>query len=179
MGLLDKLGKKLGDAMEKTLAKNMTGASKEEYEKNKAEREAAAAEKLANAVQPISGKYEKSELDNLGALLKKIGAIGDDELWIAGFLNLRANTNATVANLFTGKKNLKFLTCNGDKFYCLSLDDGEISSYRHFRKDDVLLVEVKGLMTKSFAVTFRDKGMYSVDVTENKGKIDEMKAKLK
>ncbi|MDD4121163.1 MAG: hypothetical protein PHG90_06260 [Clostridia bacterium] len=180
MGFLDNLSKKIGNAIEKSAAQNMTGATKEAYEKEKAERAEAAAKAEASAVPGIMGKYEKSDLDNLGALLKKIGAIDESALWIAGFPNFKANQNAFAANLLSGKKNLRFLAKNDDAFYLIKLDEGTISSYKGFRKEDVSSVEAKGgFLTKSFRVELKDRTVYTVDVSENKDKIDQMKNILK
>lgn len=179
MGFLDNLSKKIGNAMEKAVTSNLSGASKEEYEKEMAKREAAAAEKAANAVKPVSGSYEKAELNNLSPLLKKIGAIDASDTWIAGFPNYRSGVNATFANIATGKKNLKILAINGSGFYFIKLDDGTISSYKEFRKEDIASVEVKGLLTKSFEVELKDRTVFTVDVTENKDKVDQVKNILK
>lgn len=176
MGLLDKITKKIGNAIEKAASKNLTGASKEEYEKYKAEKEKAASEKPTE--NNISASYSGAELKNLDSLIQKVNAVDEQNLWIAGFPNFKVNQNAIAANLFSGKKNLKFLTYNNGTFYLLRLDNGEIGSYRIFKKENVASVEVSGMMTKSFKVTFKDGTNYSVDVTENKDKIASMKAKL-
>jgi len=180
MGLLDNISKKIGNAMEQSAAKNMTGATKEEYEKEKAARVEAVAQAEASAVSTISGSYDKAELENLDSLLKKIGAIDNEGLWIGGYLKLRPNQNAVVANILSGKKNLKFLTYNSGVFYLIRLDNGKILSYKGFRKEDVVSVTTKSdLFTKTFRLELNDKSTYIVDVAANKGKISQLKSKLK
>ena len=180
MGLLDNIGKKIGNAIETSAAKNMTGATKEEYEKEKAAKAEAAAQTASNAVNPISGSFEKTELENLTALLKKIGAIDDEGLWIGGFLKLRSNQNAVFANILSGKKNLKFLTYNSGAFYLIRLENGNIMSYKAFRKEDVASVSSKNsLFEKVFKVELKDRTIFVIGVTENKDKIAPMKNKLK
>lgn len=180
MGLLDNISKKIGNAIEQSAAKNMTGASKEEYEKEKAAKEQAAAQAAAAAVAPISGSYQKEELENLDALLKKIGAIDEEGVWIGGYLKLRENQNAIVANILSGKKNLKFLTYNSGLFYLIRLDNGKIMSYKGFRKEDVTSVTSKSnLFATTFKVSLNDRTTFVVDIAANKGKLSELKSKLK
>lgn len=180
MGLLDNISKKIGNAIETSAAKNMTGATKEEYEKDKAAKAEAAEQAAANAVKPISGSYENTELENLDALLKKIGAIDDEGLWIGGFLKLGANRNAVFANILSGKKNLKFLTSNSGLFYLIRLDNGKIMSYKGFRKEDVASVSSKSsLFEKTFTVQLKDRTTFVIGVAQNKDKIAQMKNRLK
>lgn len=180
MGLWDSLNKKIGNAIENAASKNMSGATKEAYEKEKAENLKTAEEIAKNTVPMISGSYDKAELENLGALLKKIDAVDEENIWIAGFPNYKTNQNAFAANLLSGKKNLKFLASKSGFFYLLKLENGTISSYKGFRKEDVAEVEATGkLLTKSFKVKLKDGTVYTVDVSENKDKIQQIKEKLK
>lgn len=180
MGILDKISKKVGDVIETYSAKNMTGATKEEYVKDKSANAEAAANAEASAVKSISGSYQKADLDNLDILLKNIGAIDDEGLWIGGFLKLGANRNAVFANILSSKKNLKFLTYNAGVFYLIRLDNEKIMSYKGFRKKDVVSVSSKSsLFEKTFKVELIDRTTFIIGVAANKGKINQIKSKLK
>lgn len=178
MGLLEKLG----NAMEKSAAKNMTGESKEEYLKEKAQKEEAAAVVAAASapIDSVSGTYSAEELKELDKLMRKIGAVDGEGLWIGGFPNFKTGQNAVFANLLSGKKNLKFLTKNVDTYFLLKLEKGVISSYKAFSKKEVYQVEAQSkILSKSFKIKFNDNHVFTIDVTENKDKVKLMRDLLK
>lgn len=182
MGLINKLKKKVLDAMEKGAAKNMTGASKEAYEKDQAlKAESKASDELKRqSVKQISLRFTKEETKDLESLLMKAGALDDKKLWVAGYLNMRQRQNASFANMFSGIKNYKFLTFNNEGVYVLGIKDDVLSSLKEYHIDDVVSVEVKKSLTKSsIRVTFNDKFSYSVDIAENQNRADEIKRKFK
>lgn len=133
-----------------------------------------------NIHRNISANYTKEELKDLNTLLSKIGATGEENLWIAGYPNFKQNQNPIVANILSGKKNYRFLTNNGDLFYLLSIKKDVIASYKTFRKEYVETVKVeRRLFTKNFKVVLKDRSVYSVVVMANKDKIADIKEKLR
>lgn len=175
MGVFDKIKKKMSDTFEKVVSNNMSGASKEEYEKEKANLSKQTDTDSASSTENINANYTKEDLADLEQLLKKAGALDNQNIWIAGFSNIKHGQNATAANLFSGKNNLKFLTHKDGLFYMLGFNKGVISSYKIFQKADVAKVEAKdSLLTKTFKVVLKDKTTYTVDVKENKDKTKQL-----
>lgn len=156
------------------MSKNLTGESKEEYQKEKAVKEERkhAEEKAKADLKAMSIKANKEDLKDLTNLLKNSSFVDDNNNWLAGFPNFKTNQNAIVANLFSGKKNLRLLTQNNDVFYLLSINNDAMSPYKAFSKEDVIKVETGSkLLSKSIKLIFKNGDKYSVDVTENKDKI--------
>jgi len=179
MGILDKISKKIGDSMEKAAASNMTGESKELYEKEKKEREEKAKEFAEFKSQSVSTPASAEEMKDLNALLAKAKAVDSDNLWLAGFPNFKTNQNAKVANLFSGKKNLKIITKCNDVFFLLRFEDGNLKSYDVFNKS---MVKEVGSEAKLFSKTFKVKlgsHLFTIEVTDNKDKIKQMVDALK
>lgn len=185
MGLLDNLMNKIGEKLEQGLAHNMTGESKELYEKEKAEKaimqaELAKKKEVAQAeLDTHKVKIDKNELKNLEVLLQKINVIDTNKLWLAGFDNFKANQNTKAANLFSGKKNIKILSYDGTKYYLSKFDGDNFFAYKQFIKADVTKLEIEGLINKKIKLNFKDGKSYSVDIIENKEKASNFKNMLK
>ncbi len=185
MGLFDKLMSKVGNAMENSMSKNLQGESKAEYEKEKTER---AEEKAKTAAEQDAAKEElqtqrvqatTADMKNPADLLKKINAIDENNVWVGGFDNFKANQNPTFANMLSGNKNLRVLSQANGVFYLSKFQDGCFYAYKKFAKEQVSSCEVEGLMSKSIKIKTNDGTTYSVDVTENKDKLEEIKKALK
>lgn len=170
MGLMDKLANK----MEKSMSKNLTGESKEQYEKEqqaKAQKQEEATKAKAE-IDVLAMDITKEDLKDFNALIKRSNFVDQSDNWIAGFPNFKANYNAVIGNLITGKKNIKVLTQKEDTFYLLSILNNKLSAYKAFTKSDVTKVETASkLLSKSFKIKFSDGQSFSIDVTINKDKI--------
>ncbi len=159
MGFFKKIKQKIGGAIEKSAVKHMSQEEKEKYEKERKE-SFKPQEKLAT----IEAKYSKDELKDLEALLTRIGAIDDHKVWISGFLKLRDNLNTRTANLFSGKKNMKFLTHNNGIFYMLGFDKDVIKSIKVFKQENVIKVRNE----KIFRLELNLNTNIRLDITDNK-----------
>lgn len=175
MGLLSKLGQKLGDAVEKSASKNMSGTSKEVYESEKIEK--ADALKNKESFDMIETEYSKDELKDLQNLLKRAKLVDEHHLWIAGFPNFKANQNAKAANLFSGKTNLRFFCVNGDLYSFAMFEKNSLKTYKVFRKDAILKFEAKSKLmgASTFKVELRDKTVFTIDITENKEMLEALR----
>ncbi len=171
MGLLEKLSQKMGDAMEKSAAKNMTGSSKEVYENEKKDFDNANEDQKIGEM--VEFKFEKNDLNDLESLLLKGKFIDSQLLWIAGFPNFKTNQNAVAANLLTGKKNLQFLCINQEIYYFVHFEKDYIKTYRIFNKSDIKIFELKSKLfgTDTFKIELNDKKIFTISVTENKDKV--------
>ncbi len=172
MGLLGKISQKMGDAMEKSATKNMTGSSKEVYDTDKNATKEAKENDIPNEM--IEFKFDKKDLNDLESLLIKGKFIDEQLLWIAGFPNFRANQNAIAANLLSGKKNLKFLCVNQGIYYCAHFEKNLLRTYKVFKNSDVKKYEVKSklLGSTTFKIEFNDNKVFTIAVTENKDKVN-------
>jgi len=179
MGLLGKLGQKIGDAMEKSASKNMTGASKEAYEAEKSEKEILEKENVLDEMIEIS--YSKDDLKNLDLLIKRANLIDERKIWVAGFSNFRANQNASAANLFSGKKHLRFFCVKQDVYSFAFFEDDMFKTYRIFRDKDILKTETKTKMlgAGTLKIELKDGKVFTIDVTENKDKLQTIKGMFK
>lgn len=179
MGLLSKLGQKMGDAMEKSASKNMTGASKEAYETEKLEKATLENSKVVDEM--ISIPFSKDDLKNLNNLVKRANLVDETYIWVAGFSNFKANQNASAANLFSGKKHLKFFAVNKDIYYFAFFEDDLFKTYRIFRDEHIKLVEAKPklLGASTLKIELHDKTIFTIDVTENKEKLESIKGMFK
>lgn len=179
MGLLGKLGQKLGDAMEKSASKNMTGASKEAYEAEKKEQEAQKKEQIIDEM--ISIPFSKDDLKDLNGLVNRANLIDENQLWVAGFSNFRANQNASAANLFSGKKHLRFFSVNKEVYSFAFFEDDMFKTYRIFRDQDIKDVDVKIKMlgASTLKIELKDGKLLTIDVTENKDKLQSIKGMFK
>ncbi|MDD4316026.1 MAG: hypothetical protein PHC84_02570, partial [Clostridia bacterium] len=178
MGLFENLMGKVGNAMEKSMSKNLQGESKEAYEKEKAEKaeNKAAFEKDQQAIKDdlASRKIQASsnDLKSPEALLAKIGVIDESKIWVGGFDNFKANQNAKFANIFSGNKNIKIVSLVNGVFYLSKFEDGNFYAYKKFTKEQVASAEIEGLLSKKIRIKLNDNTTYSVDITENKEKLD-------
>src|SRR5690554_4505377 len=99
MGLMDKLGNKL----EKAMSKNLTGESKEQYEKEKAEKaeihqqQKQAKEAVQAELDSMATEITKSDLKDFPTLIRNCNYVDQDNKWLAGFANFKANYNAIAA----------------------------------------------------------------------------------
>jgi hypothetical protein len=185
MGLFNNLMAKVSEKIEKSMSKNLTGESKEQYEKEKAERLAKREEfeKQQQLAQAELDKHKtpanKNELKNIEPLLEKIEVLDDKKLWLAGFDNFKTNQNSKAANLFSGNKNIKVLSLSGDTYYVSKFDGDNFYAYKQFSKEDVVKIEVEGMLSKKIKLNFKDGKSFSVDITENKDKAADFKNLLK
>lgn len=185
MGFLNNMMDKIGKGMEKVMSKNLSGDSKEQYEKEKEEKEKVKQEnesdklEMQNELALHKVSANKSELKELEPLLKKVDVMDDDKLWIAGFDNFKANQNAKAANLFSGNKNVKTLSKKDDDLFVCKYSDEHFYAIKKFAKDDVVNFTVEGMLGKSVKLQLKDGYKYSVDVTENKDKLTQLKEFLK
>lgn len=185
MGLFDNLMAKVGEKMEKSMSKNLTGESKEQYEKEKTDnllkKEEFEKQKAEAQAELDTHKIpaNKNDLKNLEALLEKIEVLDDKKLWLAGFDNFKTNQNAKAANLFSGNKNIKVLSAKGDTYYLSRFENDIFFAYKKFAKEDLVKIEVEGLMSKKIKLSFKNGKGYSVDITENKDKATKFKNLLK
>lgn len=179
MGLLSKIGQKIGNAMEKSASQNMTGESKELYEKEKAEREQRKMDQVIDPMIDIS--FTKDELKDLDLLIRRADMTDDRGLWIAGFSNHRHNQNASAANLFSGKKNLRFLTLKGDLLYFAHFVDDHFKTYKALRKENIRKMDIKMKLigASTCYIELKDQTIFTIDITENKQKASEIKEILK
>lgn len=168
MGIFSKIGQKIGDAMEKSASKNMTGASKELYEKEKLEKEQA--KENITVLPTVDISYSKDDLKNLDELVLRANLVDHAKMWLAGFSNHRTNQNASAANLFTGKKNLRFLTKNESLYYFAHFHDDHFKSYKTFEQTDIRKTEIKTklLGASTCFIELNDGTVFTIDVTENK-----------
>ena len=178
MGLLGKIAQKMGDAMEKAAVKNMTGESKEAYEKEKLAREEARKNMVIDEL--IEFKFEKDDLKDLETLLMKAKLIDDQNIWIAGLPNFKTNQSAVTANLFSGKKNLRFFTVNQELYYFVHFQDNYIKAYKVFRKPDIKYVESKTKLVgaDTLKIELKDGKVFTIAVTENKEQLKSIKTFL-
>lgn len=179
MGIFSKIGQKIGDAIEKSASKNMTGESKELYEKEKLEKEQAA--KNIEVLPSVDIPYTKEDLKNLDELVIRANLVDQSNMWIAGFSNHRTNQNATAANLFTGKKNLRFFSKNEDLFFFAHFQDDHFKSYKSFKKDNIRKSEIKTklLGASTCLIELNDETKLTIDVTENKEMVSTFKELFK
>lgn len=175
MGILGKLGQKLGDAMEKSASKNMTGSSKEVYENEQKEKKAFEESRIIEPM--ISVPFSKEDLKDLDQLLLKADIIDERHLWVAGFPNHRANQNASAANVFTGKKHLRFFAVKEENFSFAFFEDDIFKTYRIFKENDIKSAEVKTKMlgAGTLRIELKDGKILTIDVTENKDKLQSLK----
>lgn len=164
MGIFDKIKAKISGAIEKSAVSQMTEEEKAAYE---AEREAMKPKVVG---EELSLRYTKDEVKDLEALLLKLGAIDARKIWIGDFLKQRHNTDAKFANMFSGHKNLRFLTLKDDIFYMIKFEGDKIYSYKAFKKENVASVKKSPV----FAVTLFEKVSMHLEVTKNKQKVNEL-----
>lgn len=169
MGVFDKIKSKILGAIEKSAVSQMSEEEKAKYAKEQA------AKKPVAAGEKLSLQYTKEETSDLESLLQKLGAIDERKVWVGGFSKLRSNTNAKFANMFSGHKNLKFLTLNDDVFYMIQFKDDVIYSYKEFKKENVENVSKAPIL----AVSLFDKTFMRLEVTKNKQKLNEIFSILK
>jgi hypothetical protein len=179
MGLLSKLGQKIGDAMEKSASQNMTGKTKELYEEEKLKNQENEQHKVVH--ESIEVKYEKDDLKNLDQFIGNSPFVDSEKIWIAGFSNHRTNQNATAANLFTGKKNLRFFMVNKDLFYFAHFVDQQLASFKVMQKSDIRKSDIKSKLigASTVYIEHNDGTKFTIDVTENKAKLEVIKNILK
>lgn len=161
MGIFSKISKKIGDKIEQSAVNHMTDEQKQEYEKELEEKQ-----KNIKTFPNIEQVYTKEETSDLEALLIKAGAVDDLVVWVGGFLKLRENQNPKFANLFSGHKNLRFLTYNNGVFYMLHFEKNVLKSHKAFDKTMVRKVELK----KELRVVLYDKTTMNLHITKNKTK---------
>lgn len=126
--------------------------------------------------EEIINPIKKCECKNLKKYIKCCSIIDERELWIAGYPNFNIGQNAVAANLFSGKKNLKIISCKGDKFYISRIRNESFITFKEFTKDDILEVEARvKLFFGSFKVTLNDSYTFSVEVCYNKDNINKLK----
>lgn len=178
-GIFSKIGQKIGNAMEKSASQNMTGASKELYEKEKLEKEKSAQNVIELPTVDIA--YTKDDLKNLDELIIRANLVDDSKMWLAGFSNHRTNQNASAANLFTGKKNLRFLTKNESLFYFAHFHDDHFKSYKTFKQENIRKTEIKTklLGASTCYIELIDGTVFTIDVTENKEMLSQFKELFK
>lgn len=120
--------------------------------------------------------FTKDQARDLDILLGQANFVDGRHLWIAGFDNYKANQTAASANLFSGRKNLKFLAIKDNDFYLLKFEKNVLMPYRTFNVDDVLLIDSTTKMTKSsIKIKFKDDTRFSIDITENKDSLKAIK----
>ncbi len=185
MGLLDKLTEKVGKVVENVTTKSLSGESKELYEKDKAsgiesrrERESQLQEKQVE-VEKHKVKTDKSSLKELEPLLLKIEALDDNKIWIGGLDNFRTNQNAKFANILSGNKNVKTISICEEQCYICKFDGESFGAFKGFGKADVVLFEAEGLVSKKIKLKLIDGYSVSLDITENKEKVNSLKEFLK
>ncbi len=170
MGIIKKISKKIVDIAEET-SKYLSGDSKTEFEAQEAEVVEVKKEKVVEGYT-----FKKDQAKDLDKLLGQANFVDGRHLWIAGFDNFKANQNAAAANLFSGKKNLKFLSFKDGDLYLIKFDKDVLLPYRVFSLNDVLLVDTVTKMAKSsIKIKFKDDTQFSIDITENKGSIKDIK----
>lgn len=177
MGLLDKMMQKVGDTMEKTMGKNLSGESKEQYEKDKENKVSAKQEqdslkeeaKMALAEHTVPA--DKTALKDLELLLIKNKTLNEQKNWVGGFDNFRTNQNAKFANILSGNKNVKTISIYGDQCFVCKYDGNNFLAVKQFSKSDVIRFEVEGLVGKKIKLELKDNYKLSIDVTENKEKV--------
>ncbi len=179
MGLLSKIGKKLGDAMEKSASNHMTGATKEAYEAEKKEKETLEIKKVVDDM--ISITFSKEDMKDLDQLINRANLLDERHLWVAGFSNFRANQNASAANVLTGKKHLRFFIVKQDFYYFAFFEDDLFKTYRIFRDKDIQSVDVKIKVfgASTLKIELKDGKVFTIDVTENKDKLQSIKGMFK
>lgn len=181
MGIFGKLMSKIGEKMEKSMSKNLTGDSAKLYQEEKEANQAIINEKLEQEkkyeenLNTFKTSYSKNDMKNLEQLLEKINVLDEKKIWVGGFDNFKTNQNAKAANLFSGNKNIKILSANNDTYYLCKFDNESFYAYKLFTKDEVLKVEVEGMLSKKIKLTFKDGKNYSVDISENKDKATQFK----
>lgn len=114
MGVIDWVKRKIGNKMEDLGKKGMTEEERKAYEEERTH-----LNEKRKELDYIDETFSKDAFKNLEALLTRIGAIDDKKVWISGFHQKRSNLNPKTANLLTGKKNMRLLTFNDNKFYML------------------------------------------------------------
>lgn len=120
--------------------------------------------------------FTKDQARDLDVLLGQANFVDGRHLWIAGFENIKADQNAPASNLFSGKKNLKFLAIKDNDFYLMKFEKNVLLPYRVFKVDDVSLVDITTKMTKSsIKINFKDDTKFSIDITENKETLKSIK----
>ena len=175
MGILDKLKNKVADAMEKSASTHLSGASKEAYEKEKAQVKTA----VETPSLPAPYPFEKEALKDLPSLMTASSLCDPSDHWCAGFPNFKANQNARAANLFSGKKNLRFLCAYQGYFLLLKLEDDQLVPYEAFNQSMVRQAKVESkLLSKSLRIEFHKGHVFTIEVTENKPLADKLIAAL-
>jgi len=113
--------------------------------------------------------------------VNRANLIDENQLWVAGFSNFRANQNASAANLFSGKKHLRFFTVNKEMYSFAFFEDDMFKTYRIFRDQDIKDVEVKIKMlgASTLKIELKDGKLLTIDVTENKDKLQSIKGMFK
>ena len=178
MGILGKISEKIGNAMEKSAAKNMTGDSKKAYEEEQQKLKELREEQTPE--QLIEYKFSKDDLKDLNALLLKANLIDEKNMWIAGLPNFKVNQNSRAANLFSGKKNLRFFTAKDDIYYFALFEKDILRAYRAFKKEHILKVEAKSKLIggSTLKIELIDGKVFTIDVTENKENFESIKTLL-
>ncbi len=185
MGLLGKIMNKVGEKMESVMSKNLTGESKEAYQREQKEKEEI---KKVKEDQVQSQKEElelhsisaiKSDLKNLEDLLTKIKVLDNKNFWVGGFENYKLKQNARFSNLFFGNKNIRVLSLIGDTFYVSKFNGSKFYAYGSFTKSDVSEVKIEGMFFKKLKIIFNGKKIFTIDVSKNKNKLKDLKDLLK
>jgi len=185
MGLFGNLMNKIGTAMEKSMSKNLSGESKEQYEKDQAEKleKQASFEQKQNEIKEELELHTitatKTALKDLESLLSQINVLDNRKIWVGGFDNYKLKQNSKVVNMFSGNTNIKTISVTNDIFYLCKFDGTNFLAYKSFKKDQVISVDIEGFMSKKIRIKLNDNTQYSVDVTENKDKINELKNEIK
>lgn len=176
MGILDKFKNKLGDTIEKAAKKHRIQPSSDANDKE----ETIMVALEETPVLPAPYAFEKEDLKDLDQLLSGSSFTDERHLWCGGFPNYKFNQNAKAANLLTGKKNLKFISVCEEQFLLLRLEKKQLFPYQIFDKDQVVSVRVDTkLLSKSLRIEFEKGLVFTIDVTENKQKVEAIKKLLK
>jgi len=178
MGILGKISEKIGNAMEKSASKHMTGNSKKVYEEE--EQKLKDLKEMQIPEQLIEYKFSKDELKDLNTLLIKAELIDDKNLWIGGLPNFKVNQNSRASNLFSGKKNLRFFTVRDEIYYFALFEKDILKVYRAFKKEHIVNVEAKSKLIggSTLKIELIDGKVFTIDVTENKENFEAIKTLL-
>lgn len=181
MGLFDYLSKKISNVMEKGISKNLSGESKIEYEKQKQEQKLKAeiAEKNSQAIQAELNLKKtpatKNDLNNLEILLDKISVLDNTKTWVGGFENYKLKQNSKIVNMFSGNKNIRIFAVNAENYYYCKFDGENFLAYKKISKENINKVEIENYFSKKFLVKLNDGSVFTIDVTENKDKLANLK----
>ena len=67
---------------------------------------------------------------------------------------------------------------NNDSFYYCKFDGEYFLAYKKITRENIANVEIENFMSKKFLIKLNDNSVFTIDVTENKNKLADLKEML-